>query len=148
MYEATASDLKELIIPFPVSCPSINGYIEVCKYHKHSNWIYIGNTVPWLKTRAWSTWVAQSVKYLTLDLIINHDLRVMSSSPASDSMVCVKSCLRFSLPLPVPAPSLKNKNKNKTKTRVLVFVFCSGFFFSVWLIWNSSDTVWNLGWVI
>ena len=48
----------------------------------------------------WGTWVAPSVKRLTLDLSSGLDLRIMSSSPELGSM-------------PAMEPTLKKKKKKK-----------------------------------
>ena len=44
--------------------------------------------------KLWSTWVAQSVKHLTLDLNSGLDLMVLSSSPVLGSMLGMKLTLK------------------------------------------------------
>ena len=45
--------------------------------------LIISNKIP----AQWGTWVAQSVKHVTLDLGSGHDLRVMRSSPTLGSVL-------------------------------------------------------------
>ena len=46
-----------------------------------------GNGYLYLKEGWRGTWVAQSVKHLTLDFSSGHDLRVVRPSPALDSVL-------------------------------------------------------------
>ena len=58
----------------------------------------------YLKLQGWGTWVAQSVKHLTLDLGSGHDLTVHEFEPCvqlfADSAEPAKNSLSPSLPLP------------------------------------------------
>ena len=71
------------------------------------------------------TWVAQSVRHLTLDFGSRHDLAVRRSSPASGSVLSAQSLLGI-LPLslslcPSLAFSLSKKKKNTLKKHLALF---------------------------
>ena len=52
---------------------------------RRENWVTCPALLWYLKSKQSGTWVAQSVKHLTLDLSVGLDLRVMSSSPMLSS---------------------------------------------------------------
>ena len=57
-------------------------------------------------------WVAQSVKHLTLDFGLGHDLRVVGSSHPERG-----ASLRFSLPLPLHCSSLLGSVRERERER-------------------------------
>lgn len=72
--------------------------------------------------------VAQSVKCLTLVFCSGHDLRVVRSSPASGSALCVWIVLKtVNLPLPLALPTSLtlsfSKKKDKTKKPPQRYIF-------------------------
>ena len=101
------------------------------------NLLYLG-----LKCYSWGAWVAQSVKWPTLDSASDHDLRVLRSSPESGSAlgwVWCGACLRFSFSLcpfnaspPPPAFTLSLSLKNKIK--------CYSYFTQSPILFPLSDT--------
>ena len=65
--------------------------------HAKSNRVFIKMLI------FWGTWVAQSLKPLTLHFSSGHDLGIMGWSPSLGSMLCVESAyvsLSLSLSLP------------------------------------------------
>lgn len=82
----------------------------------------------WDKKRGTGTWMAESIKWLTVDFRSDHDLRVVRGSQPFISL-CYQwgVCLRFFLPLPLPIhpappPMLSHSLsllKKKKKSRVL-----------------------------
>ena len=57
------------------------------------------------------TWVAQSVKCLTLDFSPDHDLRVVRSDPRAGRGHCLRFSLSPSASLPLPKEIKENENK-------------------------------------
>ena len=51
------------------------------------------------KNLSWGTWMAQSLKYMTLAFGSDHDLRVLELSPEADSMLSKGSAVPLLLPL-------------------------------------------------